>query len=482
MSKDSEKQTLKTVAHLNTMNQKATNSPITQEYNKANRDKLWDSQKRKAEFKDKTFGDKSTYKDPISGEILHKSQNAAQNKYHMKDAEGNNNSKAWSKHSAETDHINALKDVHDIAKHNPFLTDADFKEIMNSDENYRLMSKRDNTSKGSKSDIEIILDKDNGMTTKARVHMTKEKVQADVTIHGKFAVKTVENAGKQFAEGATNALIDSVIPMMALAVNKMCRVASGEESLEDAAKSMGRATVDIAVVGGANQLLVNVVSAQSSNNALIAKLANSNQVGQVVSVAMIVKDAAMKYANGEISEKEFIEEVGVQGTTMVVGMIGGEIGGVIGALIGGAAGSIVLPGGGTVVGADVGYVVGQIIGTIITSVACSAIVSVYQVSKQLDNYKLKENQIRKLETAALHEMENQRSIFKNIVERENLHWDMEVQDGFNMILSSACEETFNLQGATDGLDKILALFGKSVAFHTLDEYEAQLDMPLKLKF
>ena len=36
---------------------------ITQEYNKANRDRLWDSQKGKANFKEKQFGDRNTYED-----------------------------------------------------------------------------------------------------------------------------------------------------------------------------------------------------------------------------------------------------------------------------------------------------------------------------------------------------------------------------------------------------------------------------------
>jgi hypothetical protein len=179
---------------------------------------------------------------------------------------------------------------------------------------------------------------------------------------------------------------------------------------------------------------------------------------------------------------EFVEEVGVKGATMVAGMIGGSIGGEIGAILGGIAGTIALPGAGTAAGVVAGKVIGEILGTIITTVACSAIVSVYNVSKHLIDYKINESQIRRLETEALKEMENQRKKFRSIVEREYKYWDEEIQGGFNMILSSACEQTFNLQGVTDGLDKILALFGKSVVFKNLDEYEAQLDMPLKLKF
>lgn len=485
MDKESNNLATEATKNLSMMEQQAnSNLGITQEYNKENREKLWDSQKGKADYKAKIFGDKETYLDPISGKVLHKSQKAAQKKYHMKNSEGENSSKKWAEYSAETDHINALKDVHDVAKHNPFLSDSDFKEIMNSQENYRTLSKKDNTSKGEQSDWQIITDKDNGMSSKARVHMVKEKVISDIALQGKFAVRTAENIGKEFATGAKDTLINSAIPLTAEAVRKLCKVANGEESLGDAAKDMGKVVVDVAVAGGSNKLLLDVVNSQlrNSKNPVFSKLANSNEVAQIITVAMIVKESAVKYINGEIDGKEFIEEVGVKGATMVAGMIGGSVGREIGTFVGGIVGTVALPGVGTAAGAVVGRVIGEILGTIITTVACSAIITVYSTSKHLNDYKLKETQIRRLETEALREMENQRNKFKSIVEREYKHWDEEIRVGFDTILSSACEQTFNLQGVTDGLDKILALFGKSVAFRNLDEYEAQLDMPLKLSF
>jgi hypothetical protein len=485
MNRDSDNTAIEAMSKLGMMEQRANNNlGITQEYNKENRGKLWDSQKGKADYKEKAFGNRETYVDPISGKVLHKSQKAAQNKYHMKNSKGKNISTKWAEHAAETDHINALKDVHDVVKHNPFLSDSDFKEIMNSDENYRILSKKENASKGEQNDWKIITDKDNDMSSEARVQMAKEKVRSDLALQGKFTVRTAKNVGKEFATGAKDTLLKSAIPLTAEAVRKLCKVASGEETLKEATKDMGKVVVDVAVAGGTNKLLVDVVNSQlsKSKNAVFSNLANSNNVAQIVTVAVIVQESAIKYINGEIDGKEFIEEVGVKGATMVAGMIGGSIGGEIGAFLGGIAGTVALPGVGTAAGVVAGKVIGEILGTIITTVACSAIVSVYNLSKHLNDYKLKESQIMRLETEALKEMENQRDKFKSIVEREYKYWDKEIQDGFNMILSSACEETFNLQGVTDGLDKILALFGKSVAFKNLDEYEAQLDRPLKLSF
>ncbi len=460
------------------------NLGITQEYNKANRDKLWDSTKGKREYKEKVFGDKNTYVDPVSGKVLHKNQNSAQNKYHMKNKDGENISKIWAEHSAETDHITALKDAHDKAKHNPFLSDDDFREIMNSDENYRLLSKKDNASKGEKSDWEIIFDKESDTSLSAKKQMAKEKIQSDVALHKKFTSKTAKNMGKEFSAGATDALVSSAIPLTVEAVKKMCAVASGEKEIKEAAKEMGKEVVGVAVAGGTNKLILNAakLSLQKSKNTVLNNLANSNTISQIVMVASVVQDSAIKYINGEIDGKQFIEEVGENGTMMVAGMIGGEVGGEIGVLIGGAIGTAFMPGAGTAVGATVGKVIGQILGAMITTVTCSGIISIYHVSKNLDNYKLKDKQLKKLETEALKEMENQRRIFRAIVEKECQHWDEEIMLGFDMILSNACEVTYNLQGVTEGLDKILSLFGKEVAFKNLEEYEQQLDQPLKLSF
>lgn len=485
MDKDSVNTATEAMKNVSMIEQQANSSlGIAQDYNKENRDKLWDSQKGKSDYKDKVFGEKETYVDPISRKVLHKSQKAAQNKYHMKNSDGENISTKWAEHSAETDHINALKDVHDVAKHNPFLSDSDFKEIMNSDENYRILSKKDNTSKGGQNDWKIITDKNNCMSFEARVQMAKEKMGSDITLQGKFAVRTAENISNEFATGAKDTLVKSAIPLTAEAVRKLCKVANGEESLGDATKEVGKVVVDVAVAGGTNKLVLDVVNSQfrNSRNVVFSKLANSNEVAQIITVAMIVKELAVKYINGEIDGKEFINEVGVKGATMVAGMIGGSIGGEIGAILGGIAGTVALPGVGTAAGVVAGQVIGEILGTIITTVACSAIVSVYNTSKHLNDYKLKESQIRKLETEALREMENQRDKFRGIVERKYKNLDDEIQNGFDMILSSACEQTYNLQNVTAGLDKILALFEKSVAFKNIDEYEAQLDLQLKLSF
>lgn len=485
MNEDTTSKTTEVIANLNMMETQANaDLGITQEYNKQNRDKLWDSKERKAAYKEKVFDGKQTYEDPISGKTLHKNQTAAQKKYHMKNNKGENVSSKWAGYSAETDHINALKDTHDIAKHNPFLSDDDFKEIMNSDENYRILSKSDNTSKREQSDWNIIRDKDNGMPKEARKQMAKEKINSDIALQKKFAARTAKNVGTEFVRGAKDTVVKSVIPLTVEAVRKLCKVVNKEETLGEAVKDMGKTTANVAIVGGTNKIIVDgvtVVLKNSSKEAFI-KLANSNEVAQIITVAAVVKDSAVKYINGEIDGKQFIEEVGEKGTTMVAGLIGGGVGKEIGGIIGGILGTGILPGCGTAGGIIAGEIIGEVLGTIITTIACSSIVSVISTMKHFNDYKLKDSQIRRIEADALNEMSNQRNKLRNIFEQEYRYWDSEIQGGFDMILSSACEEIYNLRGITDGLDRVLSIFGKNVAFKSLDEYEAQLGNTLVLNF
>ena len=174
----------------------AKNQRMTQEYNKENREKLWDSKKEKELYKEKVFGEKQTYQDPISGKILHKKQTAAQKKYHMKDKEGNTVSSKWAEHAAEVDHIIPLKKAHEKYKKNPFISDEDFKEIMNCEENYRVISKKSNTSKGDKDDWELILDKKSELKLKERTQMASENIKAKTVISQKMTARTIKNVGK----------------------------------------------------------------------------------------------------------------------------------------------------------------------------------------------------------------------------------------------------------------------------------------------
>ena len=479
------KDIIETMKNIAMSEQKANeNLGITYEYNEENRKKLWDSKEDKENYKEEVFDNKETYVDPISGKTLHKSEKAAQNKYHMRNDKGEKVSKKWAEHSAETDHINSIKAIHDITKYNPFLTDEDLKEILNTKDNYRILSKSDNASKGSQSDWDIILNPNNDLDLDAKMKIIKEKIRADFTLQNKLTNRTLKNMGKEFVNGSKETLYNSLIPLTVESINKIFKVINGDETIEEAGKELKKTVLDVAVAGGKNRLILDVINSiiQKSSNENIKKLSRGNLLGGIVTVAMIVNEAAIKYLNGEIDSNEFVNEIGVKGVTLLGGLIGGSLGSELGTILGAIGGTIIAPGAGILIGGVVGKVIGELLGTIVTSVACGTIISIIDTSKHLDDYKLVENKVKRIETEALREMKKQRDKFRTIVEENYKHWDDEIYGGFNMILTCACKEVFDLQGVTDGLDKILNVFGKNVAFKNIDEYEAQLSSTLKLNF
>ncbi len=181
---------------------------VTQDYDRSN----YDSTNAKREYKEKVFGDSAIITDSTTGEVLHKSQNAAQKKYHMKNASGENVSKKWAKHTAETDHINSLKSIHDKAKHNPFLSDDDVQEIANHDVNLRILPKSWNASKCKKSDIEIILDADNGLSLKGRAHLAKEKLKSDSAGLDIFSSKAYSQINSIILDNVTRYRVEVIKP------------------------------------------------------------------------------------------------------------------------------------------------------------------------------------------------------------------------------------------------------------------------------
>ena len=494
---------------------------VTQDYDRSN----YDSERAKKAYKEKTFGDHAVIIDPTTGKLLHKSQTNAQKKYHMKNADGENVSKKWATHSAETDHIHSLKSIHEKTKRNPFLSDEDIREIANCDANLRILPKSLNASKGEQSDFAVITDVNNGLSLKGRMHLAGEKIESDVVLTSKFTTHTAKNIGNLTVDSAKKSVSNNKIIVVRYGIEHIVDIATGKESLEDAAVDVGTFAVktvgkdvikDITDAAAINnplvkygaEHLVNVATGKESledaavdvgtfavktvgkdaiknitdtaliNNPLYQSLKSGGKLGELIQVGTMVAESACRLIDGDITAEEFMLEIGDKGATMLAQMAGGEVGAIVGEIIGISVGGFL--------GAGAGAVIGKAIGTMIATVACNVIIAIKKnlISnfKSLDDYKLQEKAIHKLETEASAEMEYQRQKFREIVENEYKKWDENIEAGFNQIMYSACQEVYDLQGITDGLDKILSVFGKSVLFKNINEYESQLDMTLKLNF
>ncbi|WP_276789209.1 hypothetical protein [Veillonella magna] len=457
---------------------------ITKEYSKTNRDVLWDSTKRKKEFKEKIFGEKKVYHDPLSNKVLHKSQAAAQRKYKMKAPDGKNKSTAWASHTAETDHINALKDTHDIVKYNPFLSDKDFREVMNSDSNYRILSKKDNTSKGDKSDWQLIFDSHSDMSLKSRGIMAREKVKADVSIATQFTLRTAENIGQEFSHGVVSALGASKGPLSIAAAKELRMIMSGEKTLKEGVADFSKLSVEVAVVGGAQKVALTGVQGlvKLSDNPIINKIIANNGPAKIIALGYLVKDSAVRLINGEIGIREFVQEVGVSGTMVAGAMVGSSLGAEIGATLGSMVGTILLPGLGTVTGGTIGTLAGEVIGAVLASVVCGAISTVYMAVQEAKAYKHKEAAIRKVADEAMKVMTQQRERFIYLVKADNEKFDCTVSKGFSLLMDGVTGENTDFNKVNEGLNVLLSLVGGKVLFESIEEYERQLDTALELSF
>lgn len=442
-----------------------------------------DNVNKRNQYKEELFDGKKSVIDDYSGKRIFKGNSSDMSKKH-------NISK-----TTDIDHITPITVVE---KRYSDLKDSQIKKLANADYNYAATASSLNRSKGALENHQYLIreakkgkPRDIKTTFRMSKHEANSRVRMRIQATGMRiqniseslsetkVVETLKRETKAIHESTRQELADSVIPLTRSAVFEMCQVVSGEKDIKEASADIAKNAVEIAVQGGVNRLKNDVIeTVMKSNSNLLSKIANSNAVLQIAEVAQIVKYSAERYLNGEIDGQEFIEEIGQNGTAMVAGIIGGQVGRELGQVIGGIIGTVALPGGGTLIGATIGSVVGEIVGSLVITAACSAIMTIRNELKNLDNYRKKEALISRIEHHALSEMEIQRNNIRAIIDEECAYWDREIEAGFDMIMQNACKNSY--EGIAAGLDKILALFNSKVAFSTLDEYEDQLDSPLIL--
>lgn len=75
---------------------------------------------------------------------------------------------------------NFYKEAHERYKNNPFLEDQDLKEVLNQKDNYRLISKSMNASKGEKNDFKFIKESDQFQNSKAKIKFAEQRMNAEI--------------------------------------------------------------------------------------------------------------------------------------------------------------------------------------------------------------------------------------------------------------------------------------------------------------
>lgn len=169
--------------------------------------------------------------------------------------------------------------------------------------------------------------------------------------------------------------------------------------------------------------------------------------------------AAMKYLDGEITAEELAEEILLNGAIIGISTLLTSL--------------IPIP----------------LLGPIISGIAIKALELINHARKQIDNclehmddYLIKERAIRRLSNEAVAEMEHQCRKFNELVKKDLEKWDKTVELAFDKIISGADYDNFNVDSIVEGLDTVLSLCDSSSRFHSVEEWEAQVDMPLELSF
>lgn len=407
----------------------AVNVGITKEYNTENRRKLWDDSDAKEASKQKKLNGKKTYEDPVSGKTLHKynyADNAVKRKY---------GDDKWIDHGMETDHIIALKEGHRRYKYNPFLSDEDFKKIMNMPANHRVISKRINTQMGEMDDIKYLLGKNSGsvMTPKGKAIFAGQKIGAEVAVNTAVAGKSVENAAILYTSGAIENLKseETIAYLMTESIRNVVMVASEQKSKEDAINDLKNSLKTQVKAGGQSYILAAVVSTitENADNKL---LEIGNDMMPYISVAKVIGDSCMGYLSGEIDADEFSAQIVSKTVTMVSAQVGKIVG------------SAIMPVGGAVVG--------SMIASAVSSYIIDGLNSVIMLGK------LTEEELKFVTDFAdviRNEMIYHRLLLEELFSADYDNFKMVSDDAYTLIMTGFIEN--NYQTTVSGLERLLSI-------------------------
>lgn len=411
---------------------------VSKEYNRI---KFDDVPKRKV-FKKEYFEDKKTKTDYITGELLHSDSKAAKAKYKKS---------LYTKHSSDVDHIIPAKTAHYRLKRNPFLSNNDVKKIINDKSNYRVTSSNLNRRKSDRSNVNIAFDREIDLSLESRIKLLGDHTKAKTLMELNTAMYTAKNITNEFTYGAKVYIEDSTIPIVIESINNLVLVASGEKDFKEATNDIGKLTTNVAITGGTIRVFNVGLSNMTNNLGNDILKSCSNQLNKVIAVSLILKDSVISYISGEINGKEFFKQIGEKGVNLLASSIGAIVGQTL----------IPVP------------IVGAIIGSALISSVCSEICNVcnkiYSNYKAIDEYKEKIRKINSFANQAVYEIEKQRGMLSTIINDYFDKWDKEVTKGISEIYDSIINN--NIDGLSNGLNRILDNFGKEVKFSSFEEFD-----------
>lgn len=323
------------------------------EYNPQTRKMFYDDSTVHKKVMDEAFSNGKISRDPYSGAELVKKQRDAKIKY----------GEEWQKHAAEADHIDPLHEFVNRNKKNPFLTTDDLKKIGNSEDNFQVLSRKNNQGskkigKGKSTQSEwaddpvrmegLSEDIENGKAIGSIKEKIKKVGKNAEKRNNKRAMKyALKNASTTFHEAGTYGAKNAGITTLTMSgIMNIVSVIKGEkdseEALEETIKEGGEAAITGYLMGGGMTVVGQSLSYSSSK--FVQALAENNVPGKIITAVMITGDTLKKWGEGEITTQECILQLGDKGlnmATMGYSMAVGQaiipipiVGGAVGALVG----------------------------------------------------------------------------------------------------------------------------------------------------
>lgn len=409
--------------------------------------KLFDSPQAKRNAKIDAFQNNKQVRDPYTGQKLVLRKQEAKAEYGAE----------WQNHLAEADHTIPVEKIHQKYKDDPWVTNDNIRDVTNSDENIKVISRKVNNAKRSRTNEGLVDDdeylKDKGITIsrKGKEKARQDSKNAKKYIKEKININKAGNIANEFHNAGVSAA--SAAGSMAAALSTMdniIAVIKGEkkssEAVKDVAVDTGMSAASAYVVGGATTVVAHSLS--NSSSAFIKTLVRSNVPGKVVSAVIATGDILLSYSKGEISTLECITGLGERGVGIAISGYSMAVGQAL----------IPIP----LVGAAVGAMVGTAISGTIGNGLKSALDNANLANEEYE-------QVRVATDIAIKRMNYEREEFEAATEKLFTERAKLINAGFDQFCSAVLSNNFDM--VLSGLDKIASSFGKDIQIHDFKEFD-----------
>lgn len=267
------------------------------------------------------------------------------------------------------------------------------------------------------------------------------KLAADLERQLRISTNTIKNKH-------TENLNEATVEVVNASITALVSVAKNEKSLDEAGQaliSQSTSAVKTIVIERGKQATIDEAQqigkhfAGQAAQKIVKKFGGKNNPAlNALALGSIIKDLALDWADGKISDDQFVKLVTRRCTVLVLKSLASKI--------------------------DGGFFSSTAI-----DYACNELFALMDASdKNLQAAADRRNIVAKIKNEALAEMKRQRAIMEKYFAEEKREWDKNIKAGFNLIASGTYSN--DVEVIAQGLDKILQNFGGQVAFNNSENF------------